>query len=69
MIDLRFEDAIMRIDEIMKALSDGQLPLQKALEQFGEAAELIAFCNKTLESAELTIEEYKKTISYEDNEI
>ena len=60
MCDIGFEQALIRIDEIVKTMSDDQIGLSKALELFKEAAELIAFCNDTINTAELTVEEYKK---------
>lgn len=54
--ELTFETAISRLDEIIKQLDSGEAELNLSLALYSESAELLAFCNKTLEQAELTIE-------------
>jgi len=46
-----------RLDEIVRALDGGVLPLDDSLALFSEGAELVAFCNKSLEGAKLTLEQ------------
>ena len=54
---LTFEQAMTRLDEIADALDKGALPLDDSLALFSEGAELIAFCNKSLDGAQLKIEQ------------
>ena len=53
---LTFEQAMARLDEIAATLDKGTLSLDDSLALFSEGAELIAFCNKSLEGAQQTIE-------------
>ena len=53
---LTFEQAMARLDEIAAILDKGALSLDDSLALFSEGAELIAFCNKSLEGAKLKIE-------------
>lgn len=52
-----FEDGIERLERIVTALDSGRLSLDASLELFTEGAELIRFCNTSLEEAELRLEE------------
>ncbi len=53
--NLSFEDAIARLEAVVKELEDGGLSLEKALELFAEGIELSKVCNKSLEAAEQRI--------------
>lgn len=55
--NLTFEEAVKRLEEIIQKLGTGDIPLESSLELYAESAELMAFCQKTLESAKLTVEE------------
>ncbi len=50
-----FEEAIARLEAVVKELEDGGLPLEKALELFAEGIELSKLCNSNLEAAEQRI--------------
>jgi len=50
--DLRFEGAMERLDEIVKALERGQTPLDEALVLFEEGTKLLGICGKQLDEAE-----------------
>ena len=52
-----FEQAMARLDEIVAALDGGTLSLDDSLALFSEGAQLIAFCNGSLEEAKLTLEQ------------
>ena len=54
---LTFEQAMARLGEIADTLDKGALSLDDSLALFSEGAELIAFCNKSLEGARLTVEQ------------
>ncbi len=50
--NIKFEEALLSLEDIVKKLEDGNMPLDKSLESFEEAIELIRFCNQKLENAE-----------------
>jgi len=56
-VQLTFEQAMTRLDEIASTLDKGALSLDDSLALFSEGAELITFCNNSLEEARLTIEQ------------
>ena len=45
------------MDAILAELSDSETPLDRSLVLYARAAELIAFCNETLQKAQITIDE------------
>lgn len=49
---LSFEDSIQKLDEIVKHLEKGDLPLNDSIKLFQEGTKLIADCNKLLNEAE-----------------
>lgn len=51
-----FEGAMARLAEIVELLDRSELPLNESLKLFGEGAELIAYCNKSLGDAKLKLE-------------
>lgn len=51
-----FEDAMARLEDIVARLDRSELPLNESLKLFGEGAELVKFCNKSLGDAKLKIE-------------
>jgi exodeoxyribonuclease VII small subunit len=51
-----FEAALKRLEEIVKKLEGGELPLDTALELFEEGIQLSRFCNTTLAAAERRVE-------------
>ncbi len=51
-----FESALGRLEEIVKALEDGELGLDQALEFFEEGIRLSRFCHGKLEQAERRVE-------------
>lgn len=50
-----FEEAMKKLESIVKELEDGDLPLEKALELFSEGISLSKFCQSSLEEAEQRI--------------
>lgn len=50
--NMKFEEAITSLDDIVKKLEASSLSLDESLEAFEEAVKLIKFCNEKLESAE-----------------
>ncbi|MCL2223180.1 MAG: exodeoxyribonuclease VII small subunit [Oscillospiraceae bacterium] len=55
-----FEQAVMRIDEIVKLLESGDAPLDKSLTYFEEGANLIKTCTTMLDEAEQKITKLQK---------
>ena len=53
--DMKFEEAIAELEKTVKALEDGNTPLDKALELYERGIALIRFCNEKLEGAEQKI--------------
>ena len=52
---MKFEDAYKRLNEISAEMDNTELPLEKALELYSEAAALVEGCKKEIESAKLKI--------------
>ncbi|OYD13774.1 exodeoxyribonuclease VII small subunit [candidate division WOR-3 bacterium JGI_Cruoil_03_44_89] len=57
----KFEDALNRLEEIVKKLEDGDVSLDDALKLFGEGQELLVFLRQKLNKAETKIKELIKT--------
>jgi exodeoxyribonuclease VII small subunit len=56
MTDLKFEDALARLEQIVGQLEAGNLPLEESLKVFEEGIALARHCAKYLEGAEKRIE-------------
>lgn len=48
---MSFEEAMERLEEIVRKLEDGTMPLDASMEAFEEAVRLSRFCNDALEQA------------------
>jgi len=59
-IKLTYEEAIRRLDEIVRNMERGDAPLEEALKLFEEGAALISLCNKMLDEAEQKVVKLKK---------
>lgn len=55
--NMTFEQALAKLEEIVARLDDQALSLEQSIELFSQGAALVDFCNKTLESAKLKVEE------------
>ncbi len=51
-----FESALLRLEEIVKKLDSGDLPLASLLEAYEEGVTLSRFCHAKLEEAERRVE-------------
>lgn len=51
-----FEKNLEKIEEIVRDLEEGGLPLNKSVEKFEEGVKLIKECYKEIENAELKVE-------------
>jgi exodeoxyribonuclease VII small subunit len=56
MAEKKFEAALERLEEIVKELETGDLPLERSLRLFEEGIKLSRLCNKRLEDAERRVE-------------
>ncbi|MGO2082163.1 exodeoxyribonuclease VII small subunit [Vagococcus sp.] len=50
-----FESSLAELEEIVKLLEMGEVPLEEALDKFKQGIELSKTCQKTLEEAEKTL--------------
>ena len=57
---LSFEESLSRLDEIVRHLEKGDLPLSESLTIFEEGTALIAACSKMLDEAEQKVVKLKK---------
>jgi len=49
---MKFEEALRRLEEIVRVLESGQTPLDSSLELYEEAVALVKVCNARLDNAE-----------------
>jgi exodeoxyribonuclease VII small subunit len=56
MTDLKFEDCLVRLEQIVSALEAGNLPLEESLKVFEEGVTLARHCSRYLDDAERRIE-------------
>ncbi len=56
MTDLKFEDSLARLEQIVNQLEAGNLPLEESLKVFEEGIALARHCARYLEEAEKRIE-------------
>lgn len=56
-MDFSFEEAMGRLSEISKLMSDRNISLDDSLKLYTEAAELIEKCGKYLDEAKLVVEQ------------
>ena len=58
---LSFEDSLSRLDEIVRHLEKGDLPLGESLALYEEGTALIASCSKMLDEAEQKVVKLRPT--------
>ena len=56
MTDIKFEDSLARLEQIVSQLETGNLPLEESLRVFEEGVTLARHCARYLEEAEKRIE-------------
>jgi exodeoxyribonuclease VII small subunit len=52
----KFEDALEKIEDIVKKMEAGDMPLDEALKSFEEGIKLIRFCSAKLDEAQRRVE-------------
>ncbi len=60
-----FEENMQRLEQIVRTMERGEVPLEESLKLFQEGTELVSACGKLLDEAELKI---KKIVSGPDGE-
>ena len=50
-----FEQSMQRLEQIVRALEQGNVPLEESLKLFQEGTELVRSCSKLLDDAKLQI--------------
>ncbi len=53
---LKFEEAMRRLDEIVRAMESGEIGVEESIAQYEEAMRLAAHCRQILDSAEQRIQ-------------
>lgn len=61
--EMNFENAIARLEQIVRALESGSAPLDDSLALFEEGVRLVKLCNEKLDSAETRIKLLTETPS------
>jgi len=54
--EIKFEDALKRLEEIIEELENGGLSLDDTIKKFEEGMKLCKLCRRKIEEAELKIE-------------
>ncbi len=55
-----FETALVKLEKIIKDLESGNTDLDKSIDKYKEAMDLVKFCNDKLENATKTINKVMK---------
>jgi exodeoxyribonuclease VII small subunit len=53
--NLSFEESMHRLEQIIRAMERGEVPLEESLKLFQEGTQLVAACEKLLENAQLQV--------------
>ena len=51
-----FEESMSRLEQIVRAMEQGNVPLEESLKLFQEGTELVRSCGKLLDDAQLQIQ-------------
>lgn len=54
--DMKFEDALARLEEIVEKLESGEAQLDDSIKLFEEGTKLVSFCTERLEEVKRKIE-------------
>jgi exodeoxyribonuclease VII small subunit len=49
---MNYEESVKKLEEIIRLLEEGELPLDQSIQLFTEGMELVKTCNQYLEQAE-----------------
>ena len=53
---LTFEQALARLEQIVTAIEEGEVPLEQSIDKYAEGVELVKQCRQILDSAEKKIQ-------------
>ena len=56
-----FEENMQRLEQIVRAMERGEVPLEESLKLFQEGTELVRTCGKLLDEAELQVKKIAVT--------
>lgn len=56
MAEMKFEEALKKLEQIVQDLESGKLPLDDSLKKYEEGVKLSRFCHKTLQAAQKKIQ-------------
>ena len=56
-----FEENLKRLEQIVRAMEKGDVPLEESLKLFNEGTQLVADCSKLLDEAELQVKKITTT--------
>lgn len=56
---LPYEEALSRLESLLEAMEEGEVPLAVLVEKFAEGNQLLEVCEQRLREAELKIEKLK----------
>ena len=56
MAEMKFEEALKRLEKIVEELESGKLSLDESLKKYEEGVRLSRFCHKTLQAAQKKIQ-------------
>ena len=59
--EIKFEEALKKLEAIVQNLEDGNLPLDEALKQYEDGVRMAELCTKRLTEAEKKVEVLMKT--------
>ena len=53
--NMSFEESMQRLEQIIRAMERGEVPLEESLKLFQEGTHLVASCEKMLDNAQLQV--------------
>ncbi len=56
MPEIKFEEALKKLEKIVSDLESGKLPLDESLKKYEEGVRLVSSCSKILETAQKKVE-------------
>lgn len=68
MKNIKYENAIKKLEEIVIRLEKGDLPLEETIKLYDEATKLSGYCAALLDNAKLKIEELSQKKESADDE-
>ena len=68
MKNIKYENAIKKLEEIVLRLEKGDLPLEETIKLYDEATKLSGYCAALLDNAKLKIEELSQKKEFADDE-